>query len=292
VAALAIKRELGSIHASELLLRELYVDLRKALAAWSQVTRQTPQARMGYIGQHLTSVVTGYPGGRSGARGDDLVLPKGEFAEIKTCSRVDQLGSCLNCGARVSAIEEKCPECGSDKIRRMEDSKWLIGIKNDKELAELFIPKWYYLVLFDLEQDQSTISARIWRVNPRHPGFALCMIDYYFNIKAKSASGAPFDFWPYSPKFYLMHPWLVYHSRILPDNSIATLLFDGQTGSAKPDPFPPFPDVSRARSITNDAWMQLASGHQVAIDGTPRRGEDQRQMVERRLGGRAFSLCV
>ena len=67
-----------------------------------------------------------------------------------------------------------------------------------------------------------------------------------------------------------MHPWLVYHSRILPDNSIATLLFDGQTGSAKPDPFPPFPDVSRARSITNDAWMQLASGHQVAIDGTRR----------------------
>ena len=40
---------------------------------------------MGYIGQHLVSVVTGFPGGKSGARGYDLVMDNGHYGEIKTC---------------------------------------------------------------------------------------------------------------------------------------------------------------------------------------------------------------
>ena len=51
-----------------------YIDLRAKVNAWSKITQQTPQARMGYVGQHLVSVVTGYPGGKSGARGYDLVI--------------------------------------------------------------------------------------------------------------------------------------------------------------------------------------------------------------------------
>lgn len=82
---------LGTIEASEALIKDLYIDLRAKVNAWSKITQQTPQARMGYVGQHLVSVVTGYPGGKSGARGYDLVIDDERHGEIKTCYRVDQL---------------------------------------------------------------------------------------------------------------------------------------------------------------------------------------------------------
>lgn len=50
---------LGTIEASEALIKDLYIDLRAKVNAWSKITQQTPQARMGYVGQHLVSVVTG-----------------------------------------------------------------------------------------------------------------------------------------------------------------------------------------------------------------------------------------
>lgn len=98
---------LGTIEASEALIKDLYIDLRAKVNAWSKITQQTPQARMGYVGQHLVSVVTGYPGGKSGARGYDLVIDDERHGEIKTCYRVDQLGSCNACGAVVSSLERK-----------------------------------------------------------------------------------------------------------------------------------------------------------------------------------------
>lgn len=107
--------QLGDQASSEQLIKDLYIDLRNRVAAWSRITEQTPQARMGYVGQHLVSIVTGIPGGKSGARGFDLVLPNGQQSEIKTCYRVDQLGECANCSAVVSSIETSCHECGSKK---------------------------------------------------------------------------------------------------------------------------------------------------------------------------------
>lgn len=44
---------LGTIEASEALIKDLYIDLRAKVNAWSKITQQTPQARMGYVGQHL-----------------------------------------------------------------------------------------------------------------------------------------------------------------------------------------------------------------------------------------------
>ena len=70
-------------NASENLIQDLFIDLRVKVNKWAALTQQTSQARMGYIGQHLTSIVTGFPGSKTGARGADLVLPDGRHSEIK-----------------------------------------------------------------------------------------------------------------------------------------------------------------------------------------------------------------
>ena len=142
---------LGTIEASEALIKDLYIDLRAKVNAWSKITQQTPQARMGYVGQHLVSVVTGYPGGKSGARGYDLVIDDERHGEIKTCYRVDQLGSCNACGAVVSSLETECAVCSSTSINRKDDSKWLIAIRNNDEFAKLLDSYRYYFVLFEFE---------------------------------------------------------------------------------------------------------------------------------------------
>src|SRR5690625_459528 len=180
--------QLGELEASEQLIKDLYIDLRKSVLKWSAITHQTPQARMGYIGQHLVSVVTGYPGSKSGARGYDLVLSQTKHAEIKTCYRVDQLGSCLNCGTVVSSIEQRCSNCSSKKIMRKDDSKWLLSFRNDDEFAQMLDPEYYYFVLFEFEDITSShnqnIVASIWEVDPTTKGFGYCLIDYYMNIRS------------------------------------------------------------------------------------------------------------
>ena len=181
---------LGTIEASEALIKDLYIDLRAKVNAWSKITQQTPQARMGYVGQHLVSVVTGYPGGKSGARGYDLVIDDERHGEIKTCYRVDQLGSCNACGAVVSSLETECAVCSSTSINRKDDSKWLIAIRNNDEFAKLLDPYRYYFVLFEFESiydsNNNDIIASIWEVDPKSKGFAYCMIDYYLNIRSQS----------------------------------------------------------------------------------------------------------
>lgn len=137
---------LGTIEASEALIKDLYIDLRAKVNAWSKITQQTPQARMGYVGQHLVSVVTGYPGGKSGARGYDLVIDDERHGEIKTCYRVDQLGSCNACGAVVSSLETECAVCSSTSINRKDDSKWsysgstTISVANIKNVIKKYSP--------------------------------------------------------------------------------------------------------------------------------------------------------
>ena len=220
---------LGTIEASEALIKDLYIDLRTKVNAWSEITQQTPQARMGYIGQHLVSIVTGYPGGKSGARGYDLIISPTEHGEIKTCYRVDQLGSCNKCSAVVSSLEMACAACGSNDINRKDDSKWLISIRNDDEFAKILNPQVYYFVLFEYEDlsntAQSNIIASIWEVNPNTKGFAYCMIDYYLNIRSQSKSKAPFDMWPYMIKFALTNPKLIYRSKISASGEICTEVF-------------------------------------------------------------------
>lgn len=280
----AFNRVLGTPQSAELLLSELYIELRRKIRAWSAVTRQTPQARMGYIGQHLASAVTGFPGGRSGARGHDLELPTGGYSEIKTCYRVDQLGQCATCHAAVSSIEDECPSCGSVLLERKIDSKWLIGVRNDDEMESLFEPTSYYLVLFDFDVSSGTdpeagkesiirkgipaINARIWQVNPRHPGFAMCMVDYYINIRAKSKSKAPFNLWPFSLKFQLMRPLLIYHAIIKPDDTVTTAVFQGQVGTPEQYPIVPFPEMKGSSiNLGDKSLIAFCARQQVTLFG-------------------------
>lgn len=251
--------ELGTIEASEQLIHDLYIDLRKKVNLWASITHQTAQARMGYVGQHLVSVVTGYQGGRSGARGKDLLLPNGEYAEIKTCYRVDQLGKCNNCGAKVAGIEVVCPECGSEDLQRKDDSKWLIGIRHDEEFANILEPKYYYLVLFEFTDLNSadTIQSSVWQVESATPGFVYCMIDYYKNIRSASRSKAPFNLWPYQLKFDVMRPYLVYRSHITREDKIDTQIFPGRD-APQPHPLRPLQEYSRSRNLTKEKVTQFA----------------------------------
>jgi len=252
--------ELGTIEASEAVLDDLYVALRRAVANWAAVTNQTPQARMGYVGQHLTSVVTGFPGARSGARGKDLLLPDGKSAEIKTCYRVDQLGACRTCSHAVASIEVECPSCGGTSIDRKDDSKWLISPRSEAELHALWEAESFYLVLFDFADfaDPREINARIWQVDPRSPGFVYCLVDYFFTIRAASASGAPFNLWPFSFKFSLLGGELIYSARIHEDDSIETFLFPDLRGVPQPIRLNPLPAYAQSRAMTSEALEQAA----------------------------------
>jgi len=266
----SIKYRLGDVAASELLLTDLYINLRRSLFNWASVTLQTPQARMGYVGQHLTSVVTGIPGGRSGARGNDLFDPKtGKFYEIKTCTRVDQLGLCGKCGESVASIERECPSCNGLEIVRKDDSKWLITPQTDSDMLSLFDPTTYYLVLFDFEnlKTAENINSRIYSVDPQTPGFNLCMVDYWINIRTKSKSQAPFNLWPFSFKFELMKPILVYHAVIRQDDSIDTLIFPGRDKPVEVG-LSSLSSHARAATLTREIVEEVCKVAKVSMSGS------------------------
>ncbi|MCD7847333.1 MAG: MamI family restriction endonuclease [Oscillospiraceae bacterium] len=251
---------LGTVEASEALIKDLYIDLRAKVNRWSKITCQTPQARMGYVGQHLVSVVTGYPGGKSGARGYDLIMGESFYGEIKTCYKVDQLGACNRCGAVVSSLETACAACGSTDINRKDDSKWLISLRNDDEFEKVIEPTRYYFVLFELEEPKSPVNhnivASIWEVNPKEKGFAFCMVDYYLNIRATSKSHAPFNMWPHEFKFALTKPTLIYRSIIDSDDTIHTIVFPS-LGNCVKDPLKNLADYARATTITETAVKNI-----------------------------------
>lgn len=268
--------ELKTIECVNALLKDLYIDLRRKVNYWSTLTDQTPQAKMGYIGQHLVSAVTGYKGGKSGARGKDLIISDTEYAEIKTCTKVDQLGFCVDCKMPVSPIETVCSFCGSTNIERKDDSKWLINITeetpNDSTLEDsedvltnIAKPKYYFFVLFEFENirdHDSPIIITIYQVDPKQNGFVLCMLDYYYNLGHKTA----FNMWPHMLKFSLCHPKIIYQSKIHPDNTIETLIFS-------PDnpvdvPFDNLRQYSRSKNLKENA-RNILKEYGIDLDSAP-----------------------
>jgi hypothetical protein len=204
----------------EKLLMELVLQPRLKALEWSKITKQTPNMKIGYPGQHLASLITGMEGARTGARGDDLK----DGTEVKSCSRVDQLDTCNNCKNKVLRIENICPHCGSEKIKRMEDSKWLFSVKSEQEVKLLTIDiDRVFLTIADYpnfsEGDFDTIrfqAFEIWNRTERHKHFTTLMNNYYYKLflehikKNPNKTPAPKNFWPYSYQFYLCNPIKVF----------------------------------------------------------------------------------
>ncbi len=203
------------------MLLELILRPRRDLVKWAKITEQTPNIKIGYPGQHLASLVTGVKGERTGARGHDL----SDGSEVKSCSRVDQLDKCKNCNAAVARIEEKCPKCASSDIKRNNDSKWLLGVKNEEELRFLIeeVPRVVFIISdypnYD-ENDWETLRFQVFEIWPKyanHTNFKTLMMNYYYNIylhhvqQNPNKTPAPKNFWPYSFQFYMCNPIRTFH---------------------------------------------------------------------------------
>lgn len=198
------------------LLSELVLQPRLNAIKWSAITRQTPNIKIGYPGQHLASLITGMEGERTGARGNDLI----DGSEVKSCSRIDQLDICKECNSPVARLEEKCSNCGSENISRKNDSKWLFGIRNEDDLNFLLHGvKRVFLIIGDYskfdERDYTTLrfqSFEIWPQSKRNARFGEIMINYYYKIylahkkKNPAKTPAPKNFWPYQYQFYMCNP--------------------------------------------------------------------------------------
>jgi hypothetical protein len=198
------------------LIKELIVEPRLKAIEWAKITKQTPNLRVGYPGQHIASLVTGVEGERTAARGHDLA----DGSEAKSCSRIDQLDECLKCKEKVARIENNCSKCGSSEIDRKNDSKWLFTIKNTDDLDTLVnkVPR-IVLLLGDYPYfDQSDFKTlrftvyEIWPSSSRNRFFSQLMGTYLneiYNVhkrKTPNKSPAPKNFWPFSYQFYMCNP--------------------------------------------------------------------------------------
>lgn len=208
----------------KLLLKDLVLEPRVKALEWSKITKQTPNMKIGYPGQHLASLITGVHGSRTGARGDDLE----DGSEVKSCSRVDQLDSCNDCKKKVLRIENICPHCGSQNIKRMDDSKWLFSIKSEEELILLtkridrvFLTIADYPMFSGNNFDTIRFQAfEIWNNCNRHKKFEILMSNYFYKIFLEHIkinprkTPAPKNFWPFSYQFYLCNPVKVFQATI------------------------------------------------------------------------------
>ncbi len=200
----------------EELLAELVLAPRINLIKWSGLTKQTPNIRIGYPGQHLASLITGITGEKTGARGHDLA----DGSEVKSCSRIDQLDQCKNCKSPVARLETACSVCNSVDIKRNNDSKWLFSVRSELELDLIThkVPR-VLLVLGDYPHfdtgDYSTLRFQAFEVWPQHQRnirFSEIMSNYYHKIYLAhklanpNSNPAPKNFWPYQYQFYLCNP--------------------------------------------------------------------------------------
>ena len=210
-----------NIDRTKKMLQELVLHPRRDLVRWARVTKQTPNVKIGYTGQHLASLVTGVEGARTGARGHDLR----DGSEVKSCSRIDQLDKCRECNAAVARLELECPECGSREIKRNNDSKWLLAVKSEEELHLLLheVPRVLFILIdypnYDSE-DWDTLQFQvfeIWPQDERQHHLGTLMRNYFNKIYLRhiysqpTKTPAPKNFWPYSFQFYMCNPVRTFH---------------------------------------------------------------------------------
>ena len=193
-------------------IKDLYITPREAVRKWSEITKQTCQIRFAYPGQHLASLITGFKGSGTAARGDDLE----DGTEVKTCSRADQLGECKDCEAGVLVNEKVCSRCESSNIKRKTDSHWIFPITSKSELNLLLnkIPR-IIMILFDQEDESiEDIRLRAWTIDPKENYVRDFFSDYYYHNYRKKDKPAPCNLHPLKYDFYKMIPKLIFHAEI------------------------------------------------------------------------------
>ena len=202
------------------LIQELVLEPRIKALEWSKITKQTPNMKIGYPGQHLASLVLGMEGCKTGARGNDIV----DGSEVKSCSRVDASDKCKDCGEKLSRTEVVCCVCGSENITRDNTSKWLFTIRDNNDLKVLTEDlDRVVLVLTDYPEfnsgnfdDIQFQVFEIWNNTSRCIEFTNLMNNYYNNIyqvhkgNDSAKTPAPKNFWPYSYQFYKCNPIRVF----------------------------------------------------------------------------------
>ena len=194
-------------------INEIIIQPKHALTRWAKVTNQTPAAKIGYIGQHLASLITGVRGTGSGARGDDLA----DGSEVKSCNKIDQVDKCKKCGARVLRMENECSSCGSTDIIRKDDSKWLFTVRDEHELKQYLEMERVVLLLMDYpnfsDADYKDIRITAFEIYPQEPRMSVfCKLieNHYYNIyipKLKEGKKTnPMNLHPWSFQFYKCNP--------------------------------------------------------------------------------------
>lgn len=194
-------------------IEEIIITPKHSLSKWATITNQTPAAKIGYIGQHLTSLVTGVCGTGTGARGDDLA----DGSEVKSCNKVDQVDKCKDCGARVLRMEQNCSNCGSNNINRKDDSKWLFSIRDEHELNQYKNLDRVVLLLMDYPNfnkgDYKDIRISVFEIYPKEERMSVfnhLISNHYYNIfvpkrNAKENTN-PMNLHPFSFQFYKCNP--------------------------------------------------------------------------------------
>lgn len=204
-------------------IEDIIIAPRQTLKKWSAITRQTPSIKLGYIGQHLASLITGVQGSGSGARGDDLL----DGTEVKSCNKLDQLDKCRNCGNRVLRYEDCCPNpnCNSTDIERRNDSKWLFSIRDEKELNQYKNLDRILLILMDYpdfgNDNFNDIRISAYEIYPKESQcqvFNKLIDNHYYNIYRpkidKRRKANPMNLHPFSYQFYKCNPTKVFEATI------------------------------------------------------------------------------
>lgn len=201
----------------EQFLDEVIVKPKTTLKKWSKITNQTPAVKLGYIGQHLASLITGIPGTGSGARGDDLE----DSSEVKSCNKINQVDKCTECNGRVMRYEKTCSACGSDKIDRKDDSKWLFSIRSQEELDQYLNMDRVVLLLMDYpgfaSNNFNDIRISVFEIYPKEDRmkvFGELLKNHYKNIYLPKLNDNektnPMNLHPFSYQFYKCNPILTF----------------------------------------------------------------------------------
>lgn len=202
-------------------IQEMIMGPKKTIKQWSEITRQTPSVKLGYIGQHLASIITGVQGSGSGARGADLC----DGTEVKSCNKIDQLDKCKGCGNRVLRFESICPSCGSNNIERKNDSKWLFSIRSKHELDQLKSLNRILLILMDYpgfkENNFNDIRISAYEIYPKEPRcevFNKLIENHYYNIYLpkinKKGKANPMNLHPFGYQFYKCNPTKIFQCTV------------------------------------------------------------------------------